>query len=117
MPQRSMIDWPGCSRLRRVWHLRSGLRPSLRRHTRINHHPILSLTLVLKSGGPQLAEGQNSMLLDLFARQATADLAFDGRVVPVHLALFAEMMKSRAWSGKSLREVGGATGLGVIFLD
>src|SRR6478609_8091165 len=52
MPQRSMIDWPGCSRLRRVWHLRSGLRPSLRRHTRINHHPILSLTLVLKSGGP-----------------------------------------------------------------
>src|SRR5947207_4568724 len=46
-----MIDRPGCSRPRRVWHLRSGLRPSLRRHTRINHHPILSFNLVLKSGG------------------------------------------------------------------
>jgi len=34
-------------------HLRSGLRPSLRRHTRIKPYPILSYRLVLKSGGGQ----------------------------------------------------------------
>jgi putative transposase len=60
------IDGSGRSRPRRVLHLRSGLRPSLQRRTK--HYPILSQTLVLKSGGPQAEVGCGG-------RQRTSTLA------------------------------------------
>jgi formylglycine-generating enzyme required for sulfatase activity len=52
-----------------------------------------------------------------FVAQAVSGLAEGGRVVPVRLALFAEMMKSRPWTEAALREAGGAEGVGVAFLE
>ncbi|MHB8900554.1 MAG: formylglycine-generating enzyme family protein, partial [Thermoguttaceae bacterium] len=54
---------------------------------------------------------------EAFLQQAAAGLADGGKVVCVHLALFAEMMKSRDWTATALLEVGGAQGLGVAFLE
>jgi formylglycine-generating enzyme required for sulfatase activity len=54
---------------------------------------------------------------EAFLDQAVAGLAQEGRVVCVHLALFAEMIKGRPWTPKTLREVGGTAGVGVAFLE
>lgn len=52
-----------------------------------------------------------------FLDQAVRELAHDGKVICVQLALFADMMKGRDWVPASLQEVGGATGLGTKFLE
>jgi formylglycine-generating enzyme required for sulfatase activity len=52
-----------------------------------------------------------------FLARAAAGLARDGRVVPVRLALFAEMVKSQPWSPAALKAVGGTEGVGVAFLE
>jgi serine/threonine protein kinase/formylglycine-generating enzyme required for sulfatase activity len=52
-----------------------------------------------------------------FLRRAVAGLAEEGKVVCVRLALFAEMMKGRPWSPATLKEVGGAAGVGATFLE
>ena len=52
-----------------------------------------------------------------FLVQAIAGLAENRHVVSVRLAVFAEMMKSRPWTKDSLREVGGAEGIGASFLE
>ncbi len=52
-----------------------------------------------------------------FLDQAVASLAEGGRVISVRLALFAEMVKTRPWTAATLREVGGAAGIGVAFLE
>jgi serine/threonine protein kinase/formylglycine-generating enzyme required for sulfatase activity len=52
-----------------------------------------------------------------FLDQAVAGLAVDGRVVPVRLALFAEMVKDKRWAPATLRGVGGMEGVGVTFLE
>jgi len=52
-----------------------------------------------------------------FVKQAVHDLANEGKVVCVRLALFAEMMKGRLWTPASLYELGGAEGVGVTFLE
>jgi serine/threonine protein kinase len=44
-------------------------------------------------------------------------LAQDGKVIPVRLALFAEMMKGKPWTPAALREVGGTEGVGLTFLE
>ena len=44
-------------------------------------------------------------------------LAQEGKVICVRLALFAEMMKGKAWTPASLKEVGGTEGVGVTFLE
>jgi formylglycine-generating enzyme required for sulfatase activity len=41
----------------------------------------------------------------------------DGKIVCVRLALFAEMMKGRAWTPAALKQVGGAEGVGATFLE
>jgi len=48
---------------------------------------------------------------------AVDELAEDGWIVPVRLCIFAEMVKARPWSPATLREVGGAQGLGESFLE
>lgn len=53
----------------------------------------------------------------LFLDQSVALLAEGGKVICVRLALFAEMMKSRPWTPATLKSTGGATGLGVTFLE
>jgi eukaryotic-like serine/threonine-protein kinase len=52
-----------------------------------------------------------------FLGQAIQDLAQDGRVISVRLALFAEMVKGRLWTPATLKEVGGTAGVGVSFLE
>ncbi len=52
-----------------------------------------------------------------FLTQAVAGLAQDGKVISVRLALFAEMMKGKAWTPATLKAVGGTEGVGVTFLE
>jgi formylglycine-generating enzyme required for sulfatase activity len=54
---------------------------------------------------------------DAFLDQAVAELARDGKVICVRLALFAEMVKAKPWTPTSLKEVGGTEGVGVTFLE
>jgi serine/threonine protein kinase/formylglycine-generating enzyme required for sulfatase activity len=52
-----------------------------------------------------------------FLDEAVTGLAQDGRVIPVRLALFVEMIKSRPWTPATLHRVGGLEGLGLSFLE
>jgi eukaryotic-like serine/threonine-protein kinase len=61
--------------------------------------------------------GQCTRDQDAFLDQAVAGLSQDGKVVSVRLALFAEMVKGKPWTPAVLREVGGAEGVGVAFLE
>jgi serine/threonine protein kinase/formylglycine-generating enzyme required for sulfatase activity len=52
-----------------------------------------------------------------FLEQAVGGLARDGKVIPVQLSLFAEMVKGKEWTPATLRAVGGPQGVGVSFLE
>ena len=52
-----------------------------------------------------------------FVESASSSLAVDGRVVPVRLALFVEMIKLQPWTAETLMVLGGAEGTGVAFLE
>ncbi len=61
--------------------------------------------------------GQLSKEQREFLTQAVAGLANESKVISIRLALFAEMMKGKAWTPASLKEVGGTEGVGVAFLE
>jgi serine/threonine protein kinase len=61
--------------------------------------------------------GQCNSEQNAFLDQAVAGLGQDGKVISVRLALFAEMVKGKAWTPTTLREVGGTAGVGVTFLE
>ena len=52
-----------------------------------------------------------------FLDEAVAGLATDGKVIPVRLSLFAEMTRGKPWTSDNLRALGGAEGIGVLFLE
>ncbi len=52
-----------------------------------------------------------------FLDRAVAELAEDGKVAPVRLALFAQMIKDKPWAPATLKDVGGLEGIGVTFLE
>src|SRR5262249_1010680 len=52
-----------------------------------------------------------------FLDASVLGLAQDGKVISVRLALFAEMVKGKPWTSATLREIGGAEGVGVTFLE
>lgn len=52
-----------------------------------------------------------------FLDRAVAELSQDGRVIPVRLSLFADLMKERPWTSNAFIEVGGTDGVGVRFLE
>jgi hypothetical protein len=52
-----------------------------------------------------------------FLKQAVAGVTESGTVIPVRLALFAEMIKSRPWTTAVLQQLGGAGGIGAAFLE
>ncbi len=54
---------------------------------------------------------------DPFLDQAVAELAVDGKVAPVRLALFAQMIKDKPWAPVTLKDVRGLKGIGVKFLE
>ncbi len=52
-----------------------------------------------------------------FLDQSISGLAQDGTIIPVRLALYAEMMKRKPWTPATLRQVGGTQGVGLAFLE
>jgi serine/threonine protein kinase/formylglycine-generating enzyme required for sulfatase activity len=52
-----------------------------------------------------------------FLLEAVKGLAHEDKVIPVRLALFAEMLKSKDWNLATLRAVGGTKGIGITFLE
>jgi hypothetical protein len=56
---------------------------------------------------------------DRFLDRAIAELGrpHEGRISPVRLGLFAEMVRARPWIPATLKDVGGTEGLGVRFLE
>jgi serine/threonine protein kinase/formylglycine-generating enzyme required for sulfatase activity len=52
-----------------------------------------------------------------FLKEAVNGLAEEGKVISVRLALFAEMTKGKPWAASTLKEVGGAGGVGATFLE
>jgi hypothetical protein len=62
---------------------------------------------------PKAITGAQNDFLD----QTIKGLSLDGRVVSVRLALFAEMLKGKPWTPETFKQVGGAEGVGVTFLE
>jgi eukaryotic-like serine/threonine-protein kinase len=54
---------------------------------------------------------------DRFLDQAVAELAEDGKIAPVRLTLFAQMIKDKPWTPETLKEMMGLEGIGVRFLE
>jgi formylglycine-generating enzyme required for sulfatase activity len=52
-----------------------------------------------------------------FLQQAVSGLARDDKVIPVRLALFAEMMKGKPWTSGELKTFGGTKGVTIAFLE
>ncbi|MFM7168591.1 MAG: protein kinase domain-containing protein, partial [Planctomycetaceae bacterium] len=54
---------------------------------------------------------------ETFLREAAAQLAVNEQVIPVRLALFAQMVSARPWLPETLSQMGGLAGIGVAFLE
>jgi serine/threonine protein kinase/formylglycine-generating enzyme required for sulfatase activity len=52
-----------------------------------------------------------------FLDQAVAGLAQEGKIIPVRLSLFADMLRGKLWIPATLQAVGGIEGIGVLFLE
>jgi len=62
---------------------------------------------------PKEMTGHQNEFLD----RTIKGLSQEGRVISVRLALFAEMLKGKPWTPETLKQVGGAEGVGVTFLE
>ena len=62
--------------------------------------------------GDSVSQRQNE-----FIKDAVDEISENGRVIPIHLALFAQMMDSDSWDSNELKKMGGWKGLGVHFLE
>ena len=83
-----------------------------------HHHATLVLHMLGHAFGklPTSVEACSKKQLRFLADAAQA-LGADGGIVPLHLSLFAEMVKSKSWEPRTLLDVGGTEGLGVAFLE
>ena len=52
-----------------------------------------------------------------FLARGVEGLSQHGKVYPVQLALFAEMVKNRPWNPETLKQLGGVEGIGTQFLE
>ena len=52
-----------------------------------------------------------------FLDRSISELAQDGKIISVRLALYAEMVKGKPWTPATLKEVGGTEGIGLAFLE
>ena len=75
------------------------------------------LALLGQAYGGLPKSGRLTKEQDAFLNQAISELADGDHVISVRLALFAQMFKGKEWSPSALKEVGGATGVGIAFLD
>ena len=62
-------------------------------------------------------QGEPTAEQQAFIEQAVDGLAEDRCVICVRLALFAEMVKDKPWTPRTLEQVGGAEGVGATFLE
>tara|TARA_R110002049_G_scaffold309101_1_gene516877 strand:- start:15646 stop:18687 length:3042 start_codon:yes stop_codon:yes gene_type:complete len=62
--------------------------------------------------GAALTRRQNN-----FLDESVSYLIDDGGAAPIRLALFADLIKDKPWEVKTLRQFGGAAGLGIAFLN
>lgn len=62
-------------------------------------------------------EGTLTRPQKLFVQEAIKSLSDDGKVICVHLSVFAQIAKDREWTSSELRNLGGLQGVGVRFLD
>jgi serine/threonine protein kinase/formylglycine-generating enzyme required for sulfatase activity len=60
----------------------------------------------------QLSPGQRE-----FLRLAVEQLTEEGTVIPVRLALFAEMLRTKPWTAQTLQQVARMGGVGLTFLE
>jgi serine/threonine protein kinase len=65
------------------------------------------------SGRPAGMTPEQARFLD----QAVEGLSLDGKIMPIRLAVFADMVKGREWVPGTLRAVGGPKGVGEAFLE
>lgn len=68
-------------------------------------------------GALHRGDGELNKDQEAFLDHAISGLTHDGTIIPVRLALFAEMMKGRPWTPAALRDVGGTQGVGLTFLE
>jgi formylglycine-generating enzyme required for sulfatase activity len=54
---------------------------------------------------------------DIFLESAAQGLSQEGRVVPIRLAVFVEVVKGKPWTPSTLEQVGGTEGVGIAFLE
>jgi hypothetical protein len=64
-----------------------------------------------------LPEGPLTSEQEQFVERAVAGLAQEDKVISVRLSLFAEMVKGKPWLPVTLKQLGGAEGVGVAFLE
>jgi formylglycine-generating enzyme required for sulfatase activity len=79
-------------------------------------HAMKVLTAFCRAFGT-LPEGELSGEQEVFLERAVVALAQEGRVIPVRLSLFAEMVKGQSWTRATLQAIGGVEGVGVTFLE
>ncbi len=60
---------------------------------------------------------EDHAIFDRFLDLAVAELAEDGKIAPVRLALFSQMLKDKPWSPATLKDMRGLEGIGVKFLE
>ncbi len=75
------------------------------------------LTLFGRAYGRFTADGPLNAVESRFVAEAVLGMSEDGMVDSIRLALFAQMFRGKAWTPASLKEVGGAEGIGVAFLE
>jgi Domain of unknown function (DUF4145)/Sulfatase-modifying factor enzyme 1/AAA domain/Bacterial tandem repeat domain 1 len=75
------------------------------------------LALFGRAYGRLSTEGPLSTSDQEFLDAAVSLIADDGKVIPVRLSLFAEMIRNKPWTVNTVRETGGAAGIGVAFLE
>ncbi len=68
-------------------------------------------------GKVSLKDDNQKRDLKQFIEEVIGGLAENGKVNSVRISLFAEMMKHHPWTLKSLKQVGGTSGVGVNFLE
>ena len=75
------------------------------------------LALLGQAYGGLPASGSLRKEQDAFLNQAISELAEGDHVISVRLALFAQMFEGKEWKPATLKAIGGATGVGVAFLE
>jgi serine/threonine protein kinase/formylglycine-generating enzyme required for sulfatase activity/tetratricopeptide (TPR) repeat protein len=67
----------------------------------------------------KLSDNPEDMSIDqtAFLEESVNGLAEEGKIIPVRLALFAQMVKGKPWTPRTLKAVGGTKGIGVTFLE